>query len=84
VLPSAPLVSESTLEAPAIAHPASPPAEPTEAPKAWTLRGFMRAHPWWSIAVALVIVSVALVAYARTRPSYDAYGWIVWAIRRFT
>jgi hypothetical protein len=38
----------------------------------------MRAHPWWSIAVALVIVSVALVAYTRTRPSYDAYGWIVW------
>ena len=56
-------MSESTLEAPAIAHTASPPAEPTEAPKAWTLRGFMRAHPWWSIAVALVIVSIALVLY---------------------
>jgi hypothetical protein len=38
----------------------------------------MREHPWWTTAVALVILSVVLVRYAGTRPSYDAYGWLVW------
>jgi hypothetical protein len=26
----------------------------------------------------IAVVSVILVAWARTRPSYDAYGWLVW------
>ncbi|MGO9750768.1 MAG: hypothetical protein ACLP22_04495, partial [Solirubrobacteraceae bacterium] len=29
-------------------------------------------------SVALVLVSAALVKWAGTRPSYDAYGWLVW------
>ncbi len=73
-------MSESTLEAPTA--PAAPPAtedrsrEPETVP--WTIRGFIRRHPWWSATIALVIFSTALVIYARTRPSYDAYGWLVW------
>jgi hypothetical protein len=47
-------------------------------PEPWTLRSFARAHPWWTTAVALVVVSIALLAYAGTRPSFDAYGWLVW------
>jgi len=38
----------------------------------------MREHPGWSTAIVLALISVALVLYARTRPSYDAYGWLVW------
>ncbi len=49
-----------------------PSAEP------WTLRLFARRHPGWATAVVLGLISVVLVVYARTRPSYDAYGWLVW------
>ena len=44
----------------------------------WTLRGFVRDHPWWTTTVVLVLVSAVLVRWAGTRPSYDAYGWLVW------
>jgi hypothetical protein len=30
------------------------------------------------VAVVIALVSVVLVVWARTRPSYDAYGWLVW------
>ena len=39
---------------------------------------FAAGHPWWTTAVVLLIVSAVLVVWARTRPSYDAYGWLVW------
>jgi hypothetical protein len=70
-------VSESTLEAP----PLQPePAVPDHGlhPEPWTIRVFVRRHPWWTTALALLVVSAGLVVYARTRPSYDAYGWLVW------
>jgi hypothetical protein len=44
----------------------------------WTLRRFARAHPGWTAAIAIVAISAALVLYAGTRPSFDAYGWLVW------
>jgi hypothetical protein len=68
----------STLQAPSAREPESPghthagPVEP------WTLRGFIRRHPWWTTGVGLVVLSSALVLWAGTRPSYDAYGWLVW------
>ncbi len=39
---------------------------------------FVRRHPWWTTAIGLVILSALLVLWAGTRPSYDAYGWLVW------
>src|SRR5438874_10519340 len=72
-------VSESTLEAPPIPpEPVAPERERAPEPVPWTLRLFMRQHPWWSIAIVLLAISVVLVVWARTRPSYDAYGWLVW------
>ena len=38
----------------------------------------MRQHPWWTTTVALLVVSVIVLVYAGTRPSYDAYGWMGW------
>jgi hypothetical protein len=71
-------VSGSTLEAPQL----SPVAEPEElrphAAEPWTLRRFALEHPGWATTIVLAIVSVIIVLYARTRPSYDAYGWLVW------
>ena len=33
---------------------------------------------WLASAVALLGVSALVVVWARTRPSYDAFGWLVW------
>jgi hypothetical protein len=72
------LVSESTLEAP----PHSPAIQeaPQTAPAAepWTLRLFARRHPGWSTAVVVVLLSTVVVTWARTRPGFDPYGWLVW------
>jgi hypothetical protein len=38
----------------------------------------VRSHPWWTTTVGLVVLSVILVQWAETRPSFDAYGWLVW------
>jgi hypothetical protein len=72
-------VSESALEAPPI-PPEPAPTDPTRAhePVPWTLRLFMREHPGWATAIVIAVLSVVLVLYARTRPSYDAFGWLVW------
>ncbi|MGO9898214.1 MAG: hypothetical protein ACLP0J_00645 [Solirubrobacteraceae bacterium] len=43
-----------------------------------SLRGWPRKHPWWTTSIALVLLSAALAKWAATRPSYDAYGWLVW------
>ena len=51
------------------------PAEQARGRSAW---GFMRAHPGWIVALGLVAISGVVVALTPTRPSYDAYGWLVW------
>ena len=71
-------MSESTLEALPVAEPAAADHTLTAEPVPWTLRGFVRRHPWWTTAIGLVVVSIVLILWAGTRPSYDAYGWLVW------
>jgi len=34
--------------------------------------------PAIATTIALLALSTAIVAWARTRPSFDAYGWLVW------
>lgn len=38
----------------------------------------VRAHPGWATAAGFLAVAVVIVALTPTRPSYDAYGWLVW------
>ncbi|MGH2890380.1 MAG: hypothetical protein ACRDNJ_12210 [Solirubrobacteraceae bacterium] len=74
-------MSESALPA---APSAGAAADPTEAEVgraaephrvvAW-LRGPVLG---WLLAAAIVVVSAALVVWARTRPGFDPYGWMVW------
>jgi hypothetical protein len=74
-------VSESTLEAPPVQpEPAEATTTRERAPEQepWTLRLFVSRHPGWAASAVILILSVILVAWARTRPSYDAYGWLVW------
>jgi hypothetical protein len=35
-------------------------------------------HPWLTTSAVILLISAVLVLWARTRPSYDAYGWMVW------
>ncbi len=36
---------------------------------------------WWGGAAVLVLVAIGLVAWARTDPSFDAFGWLVWGFQ---
>ena len=42
------------------------------------LVAIVRRYPGIATGIALLIVSTAIVAWAKTRPSFDAYGWLVW------
>ena len=55
VLPSATSVSESTLDAPTAAESAAPARLPAPETVPWTLRGFIRRRPWWTVG-AIVLV----------------------------
>jgi hypothetical protein len=47
-------------------------------------RARARVRAWWLWtvgAIALVVGSAALVIWARTLPSFDAYGWLTWGQR---
>ncbi len=67
-----------TLEAPSIPQATAADHVVGREPEPWTLRAYVSEHPWLSTGVVIVAVSTLLVAWARTRPSYDAYGWLVW------
>ena len=67
-------MSLGAVDAPTQAEPDAVSAD--DAP--WTLRSFARSHPWWTVGVAIVVVSAGLVVWARTRPGFDPYGWLVW------
>ena len=71
-------MAESTLEAPTIPEAAAADQALPREPAPWTLRAYVREHPWLSATAVIVVVSAVLVVWARTRPSYDAYGWLVW------
>jgi hypothetical protein len=38
----------------------------------------VREHPVISTGIGLVLLSIALIKFANTRPGYDPYGWLVW------
>ncbi len=72
------LVSQSAPSAPpdAVSHPE--PGDRSSGPEPRTLWPFMRRHCWWSVAVGLTLLSIAITYWARTRPGFDPYGWLVW------
>ncbi len=38
----------------------------------------MRRYAWLFVALGVIVVSLILLKWARTRPGYDPYGWLVW------
>jgi hypothetical protein len=69
-------VSEQTLDVPPIEVAAEPPRD--EARKAPEWRVLAYRYRWVLTAIGLLIVSLGIVLYARTRPGYDPWGWLVW------
>ncbi len=70
-------MSDQTLEAPSIEVPAAPPlsaASKRELP--WL--DFLRRNWWLPAAAALIVISLLVVLWAKSRPGYDPYGWLVW------
>ena len=71
-------MAESTLEAPTIPKAAAADQAFPREPVPWTLRAYVGEHPWLSTSAVILVVSAVLTVWARTRPSYDAYGWMTW------
>ena len=70
-------MSEQTLDAPPLEVPGSPSRERgRHGDVDWTELAYR--YRWVLTAVGLLFVSLLIVLYARTRPGYDPYGWLVW------
>ena len=70
-------MSEQTLDAPPIDAPDGQPHERRSDDRV-ELRELAYRYRWLLTAIGLLIVSLAIVLYARARPGYDPYGWLVW------
>ena len=71
-------MAESTLEAPTIPEAAAADQAYPRESSPWTLREYVSEHPGVATGAVILVISAVLVVWARTRPSYDAYGWMVW------
>ena len=69
-------MTEQTLQAP-------PPIQPLLASKPapnrrQSVAQFVSSYRWPLGAVGLLLISTLVVLWARARPGYDPYGWLVW------
>ena len=68
-------MTEQTIEAP---HSEATPPPPEQSSARRSNGALARHWPWAVVAVLLLAISLVLVVWARTRPGYDPYGWMVW------
>jgi hypothetical protein len=71
-------VSEQTLDAPPMQAPSGPPRGERRPITNAEVKDLAYRYRWVLTAAGLLILSLAIVLYARTRPGYDPYGWLVW------
>src|SRR5437588_7889723 len=71
-------MSDQTLEAPPVRVPVAGPRRTAgRRPGASAVR-LIGSYPWLAGAAALLVLSLIVVLWARVRPGYDPYGWLVW------
>jgi hypothetical protein len=70
-------MSDQTLEAPSIRVPVAEPRRRAGRGGASAMR-LVTSYPWVAGAAALLVLSLIVVLWARVRPGYDPYGWLVW------
>ena len=68
-------MSESTLEAAPTRHRSPESGLP---PESWGQRTLASPYLGWAVGALLVLLAAAVVIWARTRPGFDPYGWLVW------
>ncbi len=68
-------MAEQTLDPPQ-SGPAPEPGD--QPPTGRSATALLRRHPFAVAELALLVFSALLVIWARTRPGYDPYGWLVW------
>ncbi len=75
-MPDPPAATPETAEQ----APAAPARsqDPAPARSQLDLIALARRYPWVVGGVLLLLASTAIVVWAKTRPSFDAYGWLVW------
>jgi len=71
-------MSDHTLEAPPIQVPDTPPRIARTTRRGDRARELARRYPWIVGGAALLLFSLVVVLWARARPGYDPYGWLVW------
>ncbi|MBV8429756.1 MAG: hypothetical protein JO244_01250 [Solirubrobacterales bacterium] len=71
-------MSDQTLEAPPPIGLSAPGRRPQALPRDRSVSGLLRAYPWVGWAAVLLVFSLLVVLWARARPGYDPYGWLVW------
>jgi hypothetical protein len=71
-------MSDQTLEAPPAIPLQASPRRPAAGGRRRSFVGLVQAYPWVFWGVALLVFSLIVVLYARARPGYDPYGWLVW------
>ena len=75
-------MTEQTIEAPRIAEPGHPPRDehaPAQGSRvSEQIRLTVRRYPWALAVLGLLALATIVVLYARTRPGYDPWGWLVW------
>ena len=69
-------MTEQTIEAPPIEAPPVPERR-VKKPRP-PVSSLVHTYRWVLAASALLLLSLAIVLWARTRPGYDPYGWLVW------
>jgi hypothetical protein len=71
-------MSESTLQRPPASERESAARPPSA--RAWRLPGRPQSAAYLALVTgaALLVLSLLLVLWARTRPGFDPYGWLVW------
>jgi hypothetical protein len=69
-------VSESILQRPPGGD--TGPSQRAATPPGGAVRQLISAYPAAIVAVGLLVLSTLIVLWARTRPGFDPYGWLVW------
>jgi hypothetical protein len=71
-------MSDQTLEAPPAIQLPNAAGRRRAATRQRSLLGLLRGYPWLAWGAALLVLSLIVVLWARARPGYDPYGWLVW------
>lgn len=72
------MTTEQTLPAGPIDVPVGGPPSPERPRRRPTPLALATSYPWVFAAMGLLLFALIAILWARARPGYDPYGWLVW------